>query len=154
MAAFGGTTQGFVGKPDPKMTTISKELTVRDIDVYRVMLREWLDAIAIVESNNNDEAVGDDGMALGAYQIHEAYWEDASDVCSQLGGEYKDVVNREYAERIVVCYMLRYCRNHVELKDYRRMSRVHNGGPRGHNKQSTVAYWAKVRLEIVIRRSF
>jgi hypothetical protein len=37
-----------------------------------------LRAIAIVESNADHEAIGDRGKAVGAWQMHEAAWDDAN----------------------------------------------------------------------------
>jgi hypothetical protein len=58
------------------------------------------------------------------------------------------VTDRVYAERVVVAYMLRYCPQAVADKDWERLSRVHNGGPRGHRKQATVGYWRKVQEQL------
>ena len=44
-----------------------------------------IDAIAIVESNFNYSAVGDNGKALGAWQFHRAAWEDVRRVHPVVG---------------------------------------------------------------------
>jgi hypothetical protein len=38
----------------------------------------FLDALATVESNNNPNAIGDNGKSLGAYQIQLAVWQDVN----------------------------------------------------------------------------
>ena len=49
-----------------------------------------LPALALVESRNDPKAVGDGGDAIGIYQIHQSYWQDAVDFDKTLGGSYKD----------------------------------------------------------------
>ena len=61
-------------------------------------------AIGEVESGNDDDAVGDDGNALGRYQIWEIYWQDAIEHDPSIGGEYTDVTNPEYARKVMLAY--------------------------------------------------
>lgn len=106
--------------------------------------RAILDAIRTVETGGErdpDNAIGDGGDALGAYQIHRSYWLDATEkdpALRSLG--YESVKDRAIAERIVIAYLTRYAPN-WKLDT---VSRIHNGGPRGHLKDSTRAYAAKV----------
>lgn len=44
-----------------------------------------LAAIKVVESNGNPNAVGDSGAALGAYQMHDAAWNDANRLLASRG---------------------------------------------------------------------
>jgi hypothetical protein len=118
--------------------------TIEQIDKIREDIRPLLDAISKVESNDNDDAVGDNGKALGRFQIWEIYWQDAVERTSSISGKYEDVKNREYAERVFVAYMLRYARKAIRDKDYEKIARIHNGGPRGHTKNATIKYWNKV----------
>ena len=111
-----------------------------------------LNAIRMVESNGNDNAVGDNGNAIGPYQIWRAYWKDAVEFDPSIGGKYEDCFNRDYAERIVNAYMDRYAveRRLGRTPTMEDIARIHNGGPNGHRKAATVAYWEKVldRLRI------
>ena len=118
--------------------------SVSDVDAARDALRPFLNALAIVESNGKDDAVGDNGKALGRYQVWQVYWADAIEHCPEIGGRYKDVANKDYAERIVVAYLLRYAPKAVSAKDWETLARVHNGGPRGHKSKATLKYWRKV----------
>lgn len=104
-----------------------------------------LNAIASVESNNNPNAIGDNGKAIGIYQIHRAYWQDAVDHDPSIGGEYKDCFNPEYARRIVIAYMDRYAPANASDET---LARIHNGGPRGHKKSATLKYWSKVKKKM------
>jgi muramidase (phage lysozyme) len=113
-----------------------------------------LSAMRIVESNNNPNAVGDNGNAIGVYQVWDSYWKDATEF-SGIRGVYKDCYNPNYADRIVRAYMKRYANEkrlgrEVTMED---IARIHNGGPRavwatGKKKNNLDAYWAKVQKEL------
>ena len=100
-------------EPEP---VVVQEVTINDL--YAAM--RW------VESNDNPSAVGDNGNAIGCYQI----W--------------------EYAHDIVVAYMNRYATEErlgrpVTFED---IARIHNGGPNGHRKEITKKYWKKVEARL------
>lgn len=101
-----------------------------------------LAAIRQVESGGNDQAVGDNGKAIGPYQIHRVYWQDAVEFDKKIGGSYGDCYDPEYAEKIVRAYMRRYAPKDASDETY---ARIHNGGPRGASVKATKPYWAKVR---------
>ena len=107
--------------------------------------RAILDAIRIVETGGEadpDHAIGDKGKALGAYQIHRSYWIDATEKDPALRAlGYESVTDRAIAERVVIAYLTRYA------PDWKldTVSRIHNGGPRGHKKDGTLDYARKVR---------
>jgi len=126
--------------------------SLKQLDAVRAQLRPLLDALIAVESNGRDDAVGDAGRALGALQVWRVYWSDALEHAPAIGGEYRDVATREYAERVVVAYWLRYCAAAVEAGDVERLARVHNGGPRGHRKAATVGYWQRVQRAMEAKR--
>lgn len=106
-----------------------------------------LDAIRFVESGNDDSAVGDNGNAIGPYQIWRSYWKDAIEYDPTIGGKYEDCFNRDYAERIVNAYMDRYAikRRLGRTPTMEDIARIHNGGPNGHRKKSTLSYWKKIQ---------
>jgi len=101
-------------------------------------------ALAEVESGHDDAAVGDGGASIGRYQIQKPYWRDAVEF-SDIGGIYTDVKKKAYAERVMRAYWKRYCPKAYYARDYETLARIHNGGPKGHKKKATIAYWAKVR---------
>ena len=111
---------------------------------------ELVNAIIQVESNGNDDAIGDNGKAIGCLQIWEPYWLDATEY-SNIGGKYYDCFKRDYAVRIFDAYMKRYAREawtspggfNPEI-----VARIHNGGPKGHKRKSTEKYWKKVLTEL------
>ena len=113
---------------------------------------DFFKALGEVESSNNDAAIGDGGAALGRYQIHKAYWQDAAQHDPSLGGKYEDVVDSEYARRVVLAYLDRYAREAVESSNWETMARVHNGGGSIMKKKkssrawrATSRYWEKVK---------
>jgi len=111
-----------------------------------VTINDLYAAMRMVESNNNPSAVGDNGNAIGCYQIWENYWIDATEF-SGIGGSYSDCFDCEYAHDIVVAYMNRYATEErlgrpVTFED---IARIHNGGPNGHRKEITKRYWEKVK---------
>lgn len=118
--------------------------TIEQLDSYRAELRPLLDAIRHVESGGNDDAVGDNGNALGPYQLWVSYWQDATEWCRELGGAYDNCRSRVYAERCMVAYWHRYCRKALTDGDHETLARVHNGGPKGAAKEATQKYWVKV----------
>lgn len=102
-----------------------------------------LNAIRQVETGgckNPSEAVGDGGKAIGPFQIHKAYWQDAVEHDPSIGGVYADCKNEAYARQIVIAYLSRYCKSWSDEN----VARIHNGGPSGHKRKSTVKYWRKV----------
>jgi hypothetical protein len=108
-----------------------------------VAVRNLLIAIRTVESNSKNEAVGDGGQSIGAYQIQYAYWKD-----SCISGRWAQCRNRQYAERVVRAYWQRYCPKALASGDFKTLARVHNGGPSGRLNPKTLGYWRKVHSAI------
>jgi hypothetical protein len=123
---------------------MAQALTVADLDALRVEHRAFLDALAQVESGGKDDAVGDNGNAIGRMQVWQIYHTDAVAHAPAIGGEYADCKGKAYAERVVIAYLHRYAKQALADKNYAKLSRIHNGGPRGHTKRATLKYWRKV----------
>lgn len=98
-----------------------------------------LDAIATVESRNSPTAQGDGGRALGPYQIHRAYWADATRLLGVDWG-YADAQDPAKARQAVRAYLLHYGRGCSIIE----MARIHNGGPGGHKKAATLEYARRI----------
>lgn len=111
----------------------------------QVSMDKFLDAICKVESRGNPNAVGDNGKAIGPYQIWREYWEDAVKFDKSLGGSYSDCKDPAYARRVVRAYLARYAPKGASWED---MARIHNGGPKGHLKAATTKYWTKVQAAL------
>lgn len=126
---------------------------------------EWyevLEAIRLVETggepNEGLGAVGDGGKAIGPFQIWLPYFVDATERTYEniptANIAYEDcATSRWAAETIVLAYMYRYARPEFQrleagtatLADVEKIARIHNGGPKGHTKAATLAYWTKVQ---------
>ena len=117
------------------------------MEVWMMKPISLFDAIRQVETGGHpdpENAIGDGGKSIGPYQISLAYWMDANEHDHSIGGTYRDVRKREYAERIMMAYWDRYSPDdHPET-----LARIHNGGPLGHEKKATDFYWAKVRAAL------
>tara|TARA_R100000808_G_scaffold9318_2_gene25660 strand:+ start:3809 stop:4210 length:402 start_codon:yes stop_codon:yes gene_type:complete len=86
---------------------------------------------------------GDGGRSFGPLQISRAYWQD-----SRVKGKWADCASLAYSRRVVAAYMQRYAPVAWSTGDYQKLARIHNGGPTGHRKRATVAYWHRVRALI------
>ena len=111
----------------------------------KALTPDLLTAIRQVESNGNDNAVGDNGKAIGPYQIWYSYWKDAVEYDKTLGGCYEDCYKPEYARRVVIAYLSRYAPKNATAQD---LARIHNGGPKGYKNSKTIKYWNKVKKEL------
>jgi len=109
---------------------------------------ELVNALIQVESNGQDDAVGDNGSAIGCLQIWKIYWLDATER-SNIGGKYLDCFTRNYSIKIFDAYMKRYAREawtNPNKFDAEKVARIHNGGPKGYKKTATLKYWKKVKI--------
>jgi hypothetical protein len=98
-----------------------------------------LDAIAAVESRNDPGAAGDGGKALGPYQIHRAYWADATRFLG-VDWRYTDARDPVKAREAVRAYLLHYGGDRSIMD----MARIHNGGPNGYKKATTLEYARRI----------
>lgn len=105
-------------------------------------------AIIMVESNGHDFEIGDEGKAYGCLQMHSAYVQDAAEHAGK-DWVHEDAFQRDVAIQIFEAYMDRYA---TEERLGRKptaedIARIHNGGPNGYKKKSTIKYWVKVKQE-------
>ncbi len=127
----------------PNATTQANALTVTE----SVRWDALIDALHQVETSGRLGPIkGDGGAALGPLQIHRAYHKD-----SGVPGSYQRCADLDYSVRVVRAYMQRYATERrigraVTAQD---IARIHNGGPNGYKRKSTLGYWAKVRKELV-----
>ncbi len=101
--------------------------------------RKLFDAIAAVESAGRAMAIGDEGRALGPYQITEPYWRDGCEAGGVTWDYHAGVWDRAKCEYIMFSYWAR----HGALTDEQR-ARMHCGGPDGPLQDSTIPYWQRV----------
>jgi len=118
----------------------------RSVDKLVKDLAPLIHAIGEVETggipeDRRDDAIGDQGRALGRYQVHRACALDA-------GYRHEDAKDPVKARRIMVLYWLRYCPLAIDARDYEAMARTWNGGPRGVLKPATADYWRRVKSKL------
>ncbi len=112
-----------------------KQKKLLEITVSEPTLKLLFYAIRQRESSHNDRAVGDNGKSRGPYQITKAYWADAN-----VEWDYDTFVwSRFHSEQVMIAYWKRYGAQTDEQR-----ARMHNGGPRGVQKASTLNYWKSI----------
>jgi hypothetical protein len=103
--------------------------------------------IAEVESGNNTLAIGDNGRAVGVYQIHKRYVDDLR------GYNYNDRIDATKSAKMVIAYLTRWGKHYEKMTGKpataKVLARIHNGGPNGWRKDSTVKYWNKIKREML-----
>jgi hypothetical protein len=103
-----------------------------------------ISALIIVESSNNDLAVGDQGKAIGCLQIHKAV---VLDVNRITGSNYRhsEMTNRVAARAVCEAY-LKYWGKGCTTEQLAR--KWNGGGPSGDKKKATEAYWLRVKKHL------
>ena len=104
-------------------------------------------AIIQVESSGNDNAVGDGGKAVGAFQIHPIMVEDVNRIAGDTKYTLDDRTNRAKSRAMFLTYSRHYAKHHSDWTN-EGIARRWNSGPKGHTKQVSEKYWAKVRKQL------
>lgn len=107
-------------------------------------LDRTIEAIRQVESAGNNHAVGDGGKALGAWQIHRAYWGEGTAVLG-VDWPYSDARDARKARLVVRAYLTRWQRARKYPATPETWARLHVGGPQGPKRESSAPYWVKVK---------
>ena len=102
-----------------------------------------LAALIAVESNGNNNAIGDTHLrqhAVGPLQVRQPALDDANRF---LGTHYtlSQMTNRAIATRVADAYLKHYGKG-CSLHD---LARIWNGGPNGHRRPSTLSYLSKIK---------
>ena len=116
-------------------------------------------AIGNVETggcNDPENTIGESGRSYGRYQITEPYYKDAVEFNSSLSGGGKTWENTKgngstaYSEQVMQSYMDRYAikTRLGRVPTNEDIARIHNGGPNGYKKESTLSYWKKVESNL------
>ena len=118
--------------------------------------RMLFNAIRQVETGGECDpqyAVGDGGTSFGPYQIRKNYYNDAVEYNPYLLDDGKSFQNvrgpgsNAYSKMVIQAYMDRYAteRRLGHPATDEDIARIHNGGPNGFRKHSTLKYWRKVQ---------
>ena len=112
--------------------------------IFGIALAPLYAAIAQVESCNGV-------TSPNVYQITRRYLDDLGRV---YGVHFEDqcATDRAASEMAMQFYWKHYGHRYLsitgKLPDYEVLARIHNGGPDGWRKKSTLGYWRKVRAEL------
>lgn len=124
---------------------------INDIYAYDVY-----DAIKEVESRGDCKAIGDNGKAVGVYQIHEIYVKDANRISGKsytLEDRYDEKKSLEIVKIVTTYYGNYYKKKTGKEVTPEIIARIHNGGALGWNKSSTISYWNKVKSKLIERNT-
>lgn len=100
-------------------------------------------ALIAVESGGRDMAIGDGNRARGPLQIHAAVVEDVN----RFNGTHythREMTNRAAARKVCELYLSKWAKG----KSDEEAARIWNGGPTGHTKTETKAYWRRVQRQM------
>ena len=136
-----GCTPAYAGCAFPTPSTFSTTSTIEP--AMDVISTDFLWALAGVESGHNDAAYNPAEGAVGRFQIRACYLADANEA---LGTAYtlQQMSDPRIAMEVVRAYLTRwgaaYERRTGHPATAEVLARIHNGGPRGAEKDCTLAY--------------
>ena len=111
----------------------------------------FLSALIAVESGGDSSAIGDDGEAIGALQIHQAVVTDVNRIYA-WNYRHSDMKNEYKARHVAIHYLRFWGAQHRQTTDqqpdWEVYARIWNGGPRGWEKTATEGYWRKVQAAL------
>ena len=146
--SFVGCQPAYAGVAFPTPSTFSTPSTLEpDMDVIST---DFLWALAGVESGHNDAAYNEAEGAVGRFQIRQCYLTDANEAA---GTNYtlSQMRDPRLAMAVVRAYLTRwgeaYERRTGNPATAEVLARIHNGGPRGAEKDCTLAYARRFRKE-------
>ena len=109
--------------------------------LFGVTLAPLFAALAQVESGNGK-------TSQNIYQITERFVDDVNRISTEEKFVYSDRYDRKRSERMMEIYLAHYCVQYTDetgrLPTWETMARIHNGGPKGAEKRSTIDYGARV----------
>lgn len=138
---------------------IEADIAINPVQSELWTFEDLLDAIEQVESGGDPNAIGDNGQAVGNFQIHKIYVDDVNRIektnhtskyYSPNQYEYYHRENPYCSRSMVQIYLEHYATKKRIGREptFEDMARIHNGGPNGWKKESTKPYWQKVKREL------
>lgn len=119
---------------------------------------KFKNAIADIESNRDDLAIGDNGRAISRYQIHKICFYDAREYARDINFSYESLTNKVNADRVLEAYLNRYERKSILNNDLESLAKCWNGGcnwrnKTGQAKKNLNIYWSKVSVIMTNERN-
>jgi hypothetical protein len=106
-----------------------------DLNKFKIILSK-------LESNDNDRAIGDNGKAIGRYQIHLVCYQDATNFNKSIKFSYNSLTNKVNSDIILESYLNKYKKSN-SFEDW---ARLWNAGPNWNKKlNKTDLYWARFK---------
>jgi len=102
-------------------------------------------AIETVESGGDPKAWKKDEDARGIIQIREIYVADANRILGEERFAHDDAFDPAKAWQIFEVVTSHYIQAYGYADTFEVRARIHNGGPRGPTRKSTLGYWRKVQ---------
>jgi hypothetical protein len=120
---------------------------------------DFLNILGILESNNNDYAVGDKGKSIGRFQIQRKCFEDACKFNKSINFSYESLTNKANSEIIVITYLSHYEKTAWKNNDYEKLAKCWNGGPNWRKKKLKAKdnldkYWEKFKRYMVDNKRY
>ena len=133
--------------PPPSVQSESFPQSSQTLRLHHYSFEDLLNAIAIVESNNNPSAIGDNGRAVGLMQLWKIALDDVNRILDCDKYSYADRLDPIKSKAMVRIYLTHYATDWRigRPPTFEDMARIHNGGPNGYKKESTKKYWHKVQ---------
>lgn len=148
-----GGIKSTMGVDTPEVSTEASYFPPAELATIRTAapsLDDLLDAIEWVESKGDKDAIGDNGNAVGPYQIWKIFVDDVNRIKKLNTSKYDTFLPYKYEHR--THFGLSRQMASIYLNHYggtlEEMARKFNGGPQGHKKESTKAYWLKVKARM------
>ena len=122
---------------------------------FSINLDKFFECLQKVETGGEPKGgVGCVNRLEGSYgplQIRKCFLQDANEFLHARIPIRAVRDNFAISKVIAYAYYLRYKASREALlqNDWQTLARIHNGGPRGHKKKSTLAYWKKVEKELI-----
>jgi hypothetical protein len=93
--------------------------------------KQFIKILGVLESNNNDFAIGDNKKSISRYQIQLNCYLDAKKYDKTIDFPYKSLTNEVNARKVVKAYLFKYGPN----GDFETWARLWNSGPNWKNKK-------------------
>ncbi len=107
--------------------------------------------LAAVESGNNPNKVGDKHLrhpAYGIYQIRQPMLDDVAEWTGNRLVAEKLRDNTGLSRWAIHTYITHWSHRHRQPLTYETAARIHNGGPRGWERDSSLPFWREFEAEL------
>lgn len=128
---------------------ITQQITPTEVkDSYEFKMKPLVDAMILVESNNNDSAYCKSEEAVGCLQIRPIMLRECNRILELQKSKKRYTLNDRWS-RIKSIEIFHIVNKHHNKKGvYEEIARFWNGGPKWSEKSGTETYWTKVKHKL------